>query len=201
MSEKDSILVEYLGVVQETDNILVQKDEDELLFRVLFNIAFGKFPITSSPIPQSQKAILTKLNKNSQAILCYDLANFIIKPKIKIRVYFKGGIDSISAVSYIRRALNKYSFDSLRYISELNAIKEYEGDGGDTSWKSFLENSPLPSSAEFTIVGNDYTREIGENIKDSLLQTGAVSDVAFPDNSVLKFIESYKKKYYLRIRS
>jgi cell division transport system permease protein len=115
--------------------------------------------------------------------------------------YFK---ENIQVHTYLNRDASKKQIDSLtNYISALTYVNRVEyvtrekaiakwNNENDTTWKKFLDNSPLPESIDF-FVKADYVDKDSLNQLATNLQTaypGVISEFQFPTETVMK-VSSY----------
>jgi len=99
-----------------------------------------------------------------------------------IRDASKSKIDSvtkyITALPYVKSA---------EYVSRETAIKKYEAEN-DTTWRTFVENNPLPESIDFYVkashVETDSLKAIAMDIQTAF--PGVISEFNFPAEMVAK---------------
>ena len=107
--------------------------------------------------------------------------------------------ENIQVHAWIAPSANKKQIDTLQnfiaslpyvksseYVTKEDAIKKYESGGGDTTWREFITNNPLPESVDFYVKA-DYMNSDSLAVLSNYLDAnfpGVVSEFQFPKATV-----------------
>ena len=186
----DSIEIEYLGILQKDENLVIQNESDKAIFTLLTNKNYGLFKSNDTTLPKDIYFVTNQLTKNSEAIIKYRLGNIKpIEPDRKITVYFKSNIDSTKATNWINEFKKNSFVDSTYFLSKESALNNWSKDS-DTTWKSFLEENPLPSSVDIFIKQSYFDTTFIHNLEADIMKSIVVSEVSY---STLMNTESLKE--------
>lgn len=115
--------------------------------------------------------------------------------------------ENIQVHAYLQRTANKKQIDSMvtyvqsipylknvEYIDKAKATAKWNSEN-DTTWKKFLDNSPLPESIDFYVKA-DYMNKDSIAVLQNLLEAGyggrVMSEFQYPEETV-NYISSYTK--------
>ena len=205
LTSTDFVDIEYLGVLQKDENLIIQKDTDKAILSILTNAKFGRFNVNDTTLPKGIRFVLHQLMKKSKATIKYNLGKKKpFEPAEKIAVYFKDNIDSVAAAKWINGIKTKSFVDSTYYLSKDAALRNWSKDQGDSSWMAILKNNPLPSSVDIYIKARYYNAAFIRSLKEEFLKSTIVSDVAYSnvliEENVKAFNEMLTNTYLIRIK-
>jgi hypothetical protein len=175
----DFIEIEYLGILQTDDNVVIQREADNAIFSLFTNIKFGRFKISDTTLSKDIRFVITLLTQKSVATLKYNLGNIKpLEPDRKITVYFKSNIDSTKATKWINEIKAKPFVDSTYYLSKEAALRNWSKDV-DSTWQSFLKDNPLPTSVDIYIKRSFFDTIFVRNLKEEFMKSNVVSEVTY----------------------
>ena len=201
LKERDSIEIEYLGILKNNENILIQSERDMLFCSKALGIQFGRHLLRDESIAPSFNQIIKHLTKNSEALIKCNFGEEVLSTEFKISIFLKAEHDSAEAMSHVSSIFSNFSSKTIKYISKKEAIQKFSSDLNDSSWTNFLTENPLPSSIDVTISSSEYTVQTEEYLKNSFQKLSFVSEVILPTNTDLQFLTPSKNPYFIRIRS
>lgn len=201
----DFIEIEYLGTLQNKENIVIQREADNPIFSLFTNTKFGKFKMSDTTLPKDIRFVITQLTQKSVATIKFNLGNIKpIEPDRKITVYFKNNIDSIKATKWINEIKAKPFVDSTYYLSKEAALRNWSKDV-DSTWQSFLQDNPLPTSVDIFIKKNFFDTIFIRNLKSEFMKSNVVSDATYSSITTTESLKGLNQMltntYLIRVKA
>lgn len=190
LTDVDSIGISYVGRLNK-DGSLTKVLYDSIASAVISKYEYGNFLSSNTGFQKSLKEVLLRLNKKSIAYLKWKSENgFDFKNDVTISAYLKQGVSDKMALAFCEKLKNELFFDSVNYISSKKAIEKYT-EGVDSTWISFLESNPLPSSIQFTLNKNYLNKISMDSICNTLRSTNLVNEIQYPQKDILEKMINY----------
>ena len=204
LSPTDSIQIEYLGILKEVQNILIQNSTDQLILTLLTDIPLGRYQQNQIISILSLSKILPSLTKNSECLVRIKLKNVQIPLFGEIlTAYFKQEADTLE-IFKLNEKIAKFNFvDSVKYVSSDEALKKYS-DENDTAWKAILTNNPLPASTNIYIKKGFYSPSLKDSLSNLFSAERIVSQIIYPkanSSELFDLSEFLKFPFFVKIKS